>query len=251
MAGHSKWANIKRRKARQDRRRARIFNKLIREITVAAREGGGDPDFNPRLRLAVETARSENMPSDNIESAILRGTGELEGVDYEEATYEGYGPGGVALFIEATTDNANRTVAEVRHLLESFGGNLGTDGSVAWQFDRKGVIAVDGERYHEDAVIRGAIEAGVEDVHRADGRFLLTTAVEDFHEVQEHLRGAGIEFDDASLSRLPTTEVPVEGREAERLLELLDALEDSDDVQNVYANLDVSDEVMAELEAVG
>ncbi len=246
MAGHSKWSNIKRRKEREDRRRARVFNKLIREITVAAREAGGDPDHNPRLRLAVETARAENMPSDNIEAAIKRGTGELQGVEYEEVTYEGYGPSGVALFIEATTDNANRTVAGIRHLLESHGGNLGTDGSVAWQFDRRGVVAVDAGRYHEDAVLRAALEAGVDDVHREDGRFLLTTEVEDFHDVQEALGAEGLEFDEASLSRLPTTEVPLEGREAERLLELLDALEDSDDVQAVYANADIDHEVLSE-----
>ncbi len=246
MSGHSKWSQIKRKKAVVDAKRGKMFTKLIREITVAAREGGGEPDFNPRLRLAVDTAKAANMPQDNIDRAIKRGTGELEGVTYEEIPYEGYGPGGVALYIETLTDNQNRTVAELRHMLERHGGNLGTAGSVAWQFDRKGQIYVDAGRYHEDAVLEAALEAGAEDVKRDDAEFVVTTEVTEFHEVQEGLRKAGLEFEEAELAWLPKNEVAVAGKDAEKLVKLLDALEEHDDVQKVHSNADIDEAVLAE-----
>jgi YebC/PmpR family DNA-binding regulatory protein len=246
LAGHNKWSQIKRKKAVNDQRRGKIFTKLIREITVASREGGGEPEFNPRLRLAVDMAKAENMPQENIERAIKRGTGELEGVAYEELAYEGYGPGGVALFIQTTTDNQKRTVAEVRHLLDKNGGNLGTDGSVAWQFDRKGQIYVDASRYHEEAVFEAALMAGGEDVTASEGEFIVTTEVADFHQVQEGLKGAGVEFERAELAMIPKVEVEVKGKDAERLVKLLDALDDHDDVQKVWSNANIDEEVLAE-----
>ena len=246
MAGHSKWSKIKRQKAAEDRKRGKIFSKLIREITVAAREAGGDPDFNPRLRTAIENAKAENMPADNIERAIKRGTGELEGANYEEVTYEGYAPGGVALFIEAMTDNQNRAVADVRHVLEKHGGNLGTDGSVAWQFERRGQIFVDANLYHEDAVLEAALEAGASDVERDDNEFVVSTAVADFHAVQDGLKEAGLELKRAELAMIPKNEVRVEGEQAEKLLRLLEDLDDADDVQNVHSNADIDEAVLAE-----
>ena len=246
MAGHNKWSQIKRKKAVNDQKRGKIFSKLIREISVAAREGGGDPDYNPRLRLAVDTAKAENMPLDNIERAIKRGTGELEGVDYQDVTYEGYGPNGVALFITATTDNLKRTVAEVRHTLEKNGGNLGTDGSVAWQFDRKGQIFVDASRYHEEAVLEAALEAGAEDMTREEEEFVVHTDVSSFHQVQNGLKEGGVEFSHAELAMIPKIEMDVGGAEAEALLKLLDALDDHDDVQKVYSNANIDEKVMAE-----
>ena len=246
MAGHNKWSQIKRKKAVTDQKRGSRFTKLIREITVASREGGGDPEFNPRLRLAVDTAKAANMPQDNIERAIKRGTGELEGVSYEEIVYEGYGPGGVALYLETLTDNQNRTVAEVRHLLEKHGGNLGTSGSVAWQFDRKGQIFVDGTRYHEEKVLEAALEAGAEDVRQEGDEFVITTDVTSFHQVQGGLREVGLDFAQAELSMIPKIEVDVAGRDGERLLRLLDALDDSDDVQRVYSNGNIDEQILAE-----
>ncbi len=246
MAGHNKWSQIKRKKAVNDAKRGKMFTKLIREITVAARESGGNPEFNPRLRLAVDQARSGNMPQENIERAIKRGTGELEGVAYEEVTYEGYGPGGVALFIETLTDNQKRTVADVRHLLDRNGGNLGTSGSVAWQFERKGQIYVDAARYTEDAVLDAALESGAEDVTREGDEFVVSTEATAFHTVQEGMKGAGIEMTQAELSMVPSNEVEVTGRDAEKLLKLVEALEDSDDVQKVYSNGSIDDAVLAE-----
>jgi YebC/PmpR family DNA-binding regulatory protein len=246
LAGHNKWSQIKRKKAVNDQKRGKIFTKLIRELTVAAREGGGEPEFNPRLRLAVDTAKAENMPQENIERAIKRGTGELEGVAYEELAYEGYGPGGVALYLQTTTDNQKRTVAEVRHLLEKNGGNLGTDGSVAWQFDRKGQIFVDGSRYHEEAVFEAALVAGGEDVTASEGEFVVTTEPAEFHRVQEGLKAAGVDFVRAELAMIPRVEVDVAGKEAERLVKLLDALDDHDDVQRVWSNANIDEQVLAE-----
>lgn len=246
VSGHSKWSTIKRKKAATDAKRGQMFTKLIREITVAAREGGGDPSFNPRLRLAVDTAKASNMPTDNIERAIKKGTGELEGVSYEDVTYEGYGPGGVALFIEALTDNQKRTVAEVRHALEKYGGNLGTSGSVVWQFDRKGQIYVDAQRYDEDTVLDAALEAGAEDVAREGDEFIVTTEASAFHEVQEGMKAGGVELKEAELSMIAKNEVAVTGKDAERLLKLLDALDDSDDVQKVYSNGDIDEDVLAQ-----
>jgi YebC/PmpR family DNA-binding regulatory protein len=246
VSGHSKWATIKRKKAATDAKRGQAFTKLIREITVAAREGGGDPDFNPRLRLAVDTAKAANMPQENIERGIKKGTGELEGVDYQEIPYEGYGPGGVALYIETLTDNQNRTVAEVRHILERNGGNLGTAGSVAWQFDRKGQIFLDAKRYDEEAVLDAALEAGADDVAREGEEFIVTTEATAFHAVQDGIRAAGLEVAQAELSWIAKNEVEVAGRDAERLVKLLDALDEHDDVQKVHSNADIDEAALAE-----
>lgn len=246
MAGHNKWSQIKRKKAANDAKRGQMFTKLIREITVAARSGSGDPEFNPRLRLAVDQAKSANMPQDNIDRAIKRGTGELEGVNYEEVVYEGYGPGGVALYIETLTDNQNRTVAEVRHTLGKHGGSLGTAGSVAWQFDRKGQIYVDGGAYDEEQIFEAAIEAGAEDVTRSGEEYVITTEAQHFHEVKEALGGSGVEFNEAELSMIAKNEVEVSGNDAEKLIRLLDALDDCDDVQKVYSNGDIDDAALAQ-----
>lgn len=246
MAGHNKWSQIKRKKAVNDNKRGQAFTKLIREITVAAREGGGAPEFNPRLRLAVDTAKAANMPNENIDRAIKRGTGELEGVSYEEMAYEGYGPGGVALYIQTMTDNHNRTVAEVRHQLDRNGGNLGTAGSVAWQFTRKGQIFVDSSAYSEEQVFEAAIEAGGEDVSDEGGEFIITTDLSAFQTVQDALKKAGIELSQAELSMIPSNAVEVSGKDAEKLVKLLDALDDLDDVQKVYSNGDIDESVLAE-----
>jgi YebC/PmpR family DNA-binding regulatory protein len=246
VAGHSKWSKIKRKKAVNDAKRGAQFTKLIREITVAARQGGGNPDFNPRLRLAVDTAKGASMPLENIERAIKKGTGELEGVNYEEVTYEGYGPGGVALFIETLTDNQNRTVADIRHRLGKHNGSLGTSGSVAWQFERKGQIFVPAADHDEDAVFEAAIEAGAEDVVRDGDEFVVTTDLASFHEVQEGMKQAGIEFSQAEVSMIAQNEVAIAGSEAESLLKLLDALDDLDDVQKVHTNADIDDQILAE-----
>lgn len=248
MAGHSKWANIKFRKAAQDAKRGKVFTKLIREITVAAREGGGSPEFNARLRLAVDTAKAASMPAENIERAIKKGTGELEGASYEAVTYEGYAPGGVALFIDCLSDNTNRTVADVRHTLSRYDGSLGTDGSVAWQFDRKGQIVVDATRYTEDAVIEAAVDAGAEDVTGDAEELVVTTDVVHFNAVQDALREAGIEASSAELTRVAKNEVSVSGRDAEKLVKLLEALEELDDVQKVHSNADIDEAVLAGVE---
>ncbi|MEX2467390.1 MAG: YebC/PmpR family DNA-binding transcriptional regulator [Gemmatimonadota bacterium] len=245
MAGHNKWSKIKRKKAVIDAKRGAHFTKLIREITVAAREGGGEPEYNARLRLAVDTAKAASMPADNIERAIKKGTGELEGVAYEEVTYEGYGPGGVALFIECLTDNTNRSVADVRHALGKHDGSLGTDGSVAWQFDRKGQIVIDADRYTEESVFEAAIEAGAEDVERDGDEFIVTSDPTDFAQVQDGLREAGVEPSSAELTRIAKNEVPVGGKDAEKLLKLLEMLDDLDDVQKVHSNADIDEAVLA------
>lgn len=245
MSGHSKWASIKRKKAVTDARRGQAFTKLIREITVAARHGGGDPNFNPRLRLAIDTAKAANMPADNIDRAVKRGTGELEGVNYEEVTYEGYGPGGVALLIETLTDNAKRTVADVRHILDRHGGNLGTSGSVAWQFDRKGQVYVDATLYPEEAVFEAAIEAGAEDVTREGDEFIVTTGPTAFQEVKDGMEEAGVETSQAELTFIAKNEVAVAGKDAQKLLKILDALEENDDVQNVHTNADIDEAALA------
>lgn len=248
MSGHSKWAQIKRKKAVTDAKRGQMFTKLIREITVAARSGGGEPSFNPRLRLAIDTAKAANMPAENIDRAVKKGTGELEGVSYEEVTYEGYGPGGVALYIETLTDNQKRTVADIRHLLDRAGGNLGTSGSVAWQFDRKGQIYVDANRYHEEAVFEAAIDAGAEDVTREGDEYIVTTDPTTFHTVQEGMVAAGVEFSEAQLTFIAKNEVSVAGKDAEKLLKLVDALEENDDVQSVHSNADIDEDVLAQAE---
>jgi YebC/PmpR family DNA-binding regulatory protein len=245
VAGHNKWSQIKRKKAVLDQKRGKIFSKLIREITVASREGGGDPDANARLRLAIDNAKAANMPWDNVDRAIKRGTGELEGASYEEVSYEGYGPGGVALYIETTTDNQNRTVAEVRHILEKNGGKMGTPGSVAWQFSRKGHIYVDASRFQEEEILEAALMAGADDVSQSGDEFLVTTEATALHQVQEGLKEAGVEFAQAELAMVPSAEVHVAGREAEQLLKVLDALDDHDDVQKVWSNANIDEEVLA------
>ena len=247
MAGHNKWSKIKHKKGVNDAKRGALFTKLIREITVAAKEGGGSVEFNARLRLAVETAKGASMPAENIERAIKKGTGELEGVDYQEAAYEGYGPGGVALFIECLTDNTNRTVADIRHALSKCDGSLGTDGSVAWQFDRKGQIIVDATKYSEDDVFEVAIEAGAEDVAGDGEEFVVTAELPDFTAVEAGLKEAGIEVSSAELTRIPKNEVAVTGKDAEKLLKLLDLLDDLDDVQKVHSNADIDEAVLAEV----
>jgi YebC/PmpR family DNA-binding regulatory protein len=246
VSGHSKWSTIKRKKGANDAKRGAIFTKLIREITVAARAGGGEVDFNPRLRLAVDTAKAANMPADNIDRAIKKGTGELEGVSYEEISYEGYGPGGVAIYIETLTDNANRTVADVRHTLGRHGGSLGTTGSVAWQFERKGELVVDASKYGEEKVFEAAIEAGAEDLSNEDGEFYVTCDYTVFNEVQAGLKNAGIEVASAQLAWVAKNEVAIAGGDAAKLLKLLEALEDLDDVQKVHSNADIDEAALAE-----
>ncbi len=246
MSGHNKWSKIKRKKGAADAKRGALFTKLIREITVAARDGGGDPEYNARLRLSVDTAKSNSMPAENIERAIKKGTGELEGVSYEEITYEGYGPGGVALFIECLTDNTNRTVADVRHALTKFDGSLGTDGSVAWQFDRKGVFTIDASRYSEDSVFEAAIDAGAEDVTDYGEEFVVTAEPADFLNVQAGIKEAGIEVISAELTRIAKNELAVTGKDAVKLVKLLHSLDDLDDVQRVHSNADIDEAVLAE-----
>jgi YebC/PmpR family DNA-binding regulatory protein len=249
MAGHSKWKQIKRKKAVTDSRRASSWTKVIREITVAAKSGGGDPGGNPRLRTAIDAAKAVNMPHDNIDRAIKKGTGELEGSVYEELTYEGYGPGGAAIFIEATTDNANRTVAEIRHAFSRNGGNLGASNSVAWMFDRKGQILLDATRYGEDRALEAALEAGAEDFVREGEQYVVTTAPATFHAVQDALRVARLEPDSAELAMVPRNTVRVEGADAERILRLVEVLEELDDVSKVFSNFDIDAAQLAEAEA--
>jgi len=238
MSGHSKWSTIKRKKAAVDAKRGKIFTKLIKEITIAAREGGGDPNGNPRLRLAVDNAKAANMPTDNIERAIKKATGELEGAHYVELTYEGYGPGGVALFIECVTDNKNRTVAEVRHLLSKYGGSLGESGSVAWMFNRKGVITLAKQEKSEDDIFELIIDAGAEDLISEEDFFEITSEVANFENVRKALAGANLEIENASLQWIAKNSTEVSGETAEKLEKLIDALEDVDDVQNVFTNAD-------------
>jgi YebC/PmpR family DNA-binding regulatory protein len=245
MAGHSKWKQIKHYKAAADAKRGALFTKLIREITVSARQGGGDPAGNPRLRTAIDAAKAASMPKDNIERAIKKGTGELEGVEYQEITYEAYGPGGVALLIHALTDNANRTVADVRHRLSRGGGNLGTANSVAWMFDRKGQIYVDADRSPEDTTLEAALEAGAEDLQRDESQYVITTDASELHAVRSALEARGIDVREAELASIPKTTVHVDGKTAEQLLKLMDELDELDDVQNVEGNFDIDVAEMA------
>ncbi|HEX2449714.1 MAG TPA: YebC/PmpR family DNA-binding transcriptional regulator [Gemmatimonadales bacterium] len=249
MAGHSKWKQIKRKKAVTDSRRASAWTKVIREITVAAKAGGGDPDGNPRLRLALDAARGVNMPKDNVERAIKKGTGALEGESFEELTYEGYGPGGAAIFIEATTDNANRTVAEIRHAFSRNGGNLGASNSVAWMFDRKGQIYVDAARHAEDATLEAALEAGAEDFVRDGDQYVITTTPPALHAVQDALRARSVTVDSAELAMVPKNSVRIEGADAERMLKLMETLEELDDVSKVFSNFDIDAAQLAEADA--
>jgi YebC/PmpR family DNA-binding regulatory protein len=249
MSGHSKWATIKRKKGALDAARGRMFTKAIKEITIAARVGGGDPAGNPRLRTAIQAAKAVNMPADNIERAIKKGTGQLEGVNYEEILYEAYAPHGVALMIESTTDNRNRTTGELRHILTKVGGNLAEPGAVGWNFAQKGVITVDASRIDEDTVMTEALEAGAEDVRNEGDFYEVITSLGDFHTVNEALQAKGIAVDSASLQRLPNTTVALGEKEASTVLKVMEALEEHDDVQKVFANFDISDEIMAKLSA--
>jgi len=245
VSGHSKWSTIKRKKGAIDAKRGKIFTRLIKEITVAARMGGGDPLGNPRLRSAIASAKTENMPKDNIDRAIKKGTGELEGAVYEEITYEGYGPGGVAVLVDCMTDNRNRTVADIRHYFSKSGGNLGESGCVSWMFDKKGTIVVDKETIGEEELMDKALEAGAEDVVEEDSYYQVVTAPDDFEAVREALEADGIKFLEASVAMVPKTTVDItEEKPARQIMKLLENLEDHDDVQNVYANFDIPDEIM-------
>jgi YebC/PmpR family DNA-binding regulatory protein len=243
MSGHSKWSTIKHKKGAADAKRGKIFTKLIKEITVAARMGGGDPDANPRLRHALNAARAQNMPKDNFERAIKKGTGELEGVNYEEIVYEGYGPGGVAVLVECMTDNRNRTIAEVRHAFGKAGGNVGTDGCVAWMFDKKGLISVSKEAADEDTLMEVALDAGAEDIKDEGDVFEVITAPADFDAVKEAVDQAQIEYELAEITMIPQNMTKVEGKDAESMVKFMDALDDLDDVQKFYSNADIPDEV--------
>ena len=246
MSGHSKWANIKHRKGAADARRGKIFTKLIKEITVSARMGGGDIAANPRLRRVVDLAKTENMPKDNIDRAIKKGTGELEGVNYEENTYEGYGPGGAAVFVESLTDNKNRAVSEIRHCFSKCGGNLGAGGCVAWMFDTKGYLVIEKSAVNEDQLMEAALEAGAEDVREDGSNFEVITAPEDFEAVKEAIEAAQIPFIDAEITMLPQNTTSLEGKEAEQMIRLMDMLDNCDDVQKVYTNADIPDDMVGD-----
>ncbi len=243
MSGHSKWSTIKHKKGAADAKRGKIFTKLIKEITVAARMGGGDPEANPRLRRALNAAKAQNMPKDNFERAIKKGTGELEGVNYEEIVYEGYGPGGVAVLVECLTDNRNRTIAEVRNIFNKAGGNVGTDGCVAWMFDKKGLICVSKDDADEDTLMEVALDAGAEDIREETDSFEIITDPADFDEVKEAVDKAGIKYQEADITMIPQNLTKVEGKEAEQMIRFMDNLDDCDDVQKFYSNADIPDEV--------
>jgi YebC/PmpR family DNA-binding regulatory protein len=247
MSGHSKWATIKHKKAAVDARRGKVFTKLIRELTSAARMGGGDADSNPRLRTAVAAAKTANMPSDTIQRAIKKGTGELPGEVYEEITYEGYGAGGVAILVDVLTDNKNRTVAEIRHLFAKHGGNLGETGCVAWMFARKGIITLNTNQIDEDTLLELVLEAGGDDIKTEADAYEIVTAPEAFEDVRSILEQKGLTFDVAEVTMMPQNTVQVEGKQAEQVLRLMEALDDQDDVRKAHANFDISDEVMAAL----
>jgi YebC/PmpR family DNA-binding regulatory protein len=247
MAGHSKWKQIKHYKAAADAKRGALFTKLIREITMAAKQGGGDPNGNARLRVAIEAARAKSMPKENIERAVKKGTGELAGETYSEVTYEGYGPAGVAILVEAVTDNPNRTVAEVRHKFARMGGNLGAANSVAWMFDRKGQILLESEGLDEDTAIEVALDAGAEDVSSDEGQYVVTTDPGSFHVVRSALEAKGLKVAEAELAMVPKNTVHVAGKDADAVLKLVESLEELDDVQRVTANFDIPEELFAEV----
>jgi len=241
MSGHSKWATIKHKKAATDARRGKAFTKIIREITIAARIGGGDPNANPRLRTAIAAAKSENMPNENVERAILRGTGQLEGEQYEDVTFEGYGPGGVGMLIQAATSNRNRTVSEIRHVMSRHGGNLGESGSVAWQFHRKGQVVVPKEQADEEKMMTLVLDAGAEDLRDDGSAWEVVTPPEAFEAVRDVLMKAGIHPASSEVAMLPQNYVKLTGAQAQQMLRLVEALEDHDDVQHVYANFDIDE----------
>jgi YebC/PmpR family DNA-binding regulatory protein len=249
MSGHSKWATIKRKKGATDAARGRLFTRLIKEITIAAKNGGGNPDGNPRLRLAIQTAKGSNMPADNIKRAIQKGTGELPGVSYEEVTYEGYGPGGVAILVEVVTDNNNRTVSEMRHVFSRNNGNLGQSGSVAWMFQRKGHIVVptagQGSSLNEDELLTIILDAGAEDMQTDEETFSITTTPAQFDAVKKAIEDKGIKIESAALQMIPQNTLKITGKEAEQTLKLMEALEEHEDVQNVYSNFDIDEKELA------
>ena len=247
MSGHNKWSSIKHKKGAADAKRGKIFTKLIKELTVAAKLGGGDPAANPRLRTAIAAAKAENMPKDNIERAIKKGTGELEGFTYEEAVYEGYGPGGVAVLIESLTDNRNRTVSEIRHLLSKYNGNMGEAGCVAWMFDKKGYLTIDRKAIEEEALMEIVLDAGAEDISEVEDEWEVTSALASFEEVKSALEDAGITLAIAEISMIPKNSIKLDKDQAEKMLKLMDVLEDHEDVQNVYANFDIDDSIMEAL----
>jgi len=250
MAGHSKWANIKHRKQKQDKKRGKLFSKLSKKITVAARNGGGDPEMNADLAFAIDKAKDNDMPKENIERAIKRGTGELEGVDYKEFSYEGYGPGGVALYLDIMSDNRNRTGSDIRHLLSEHSGNLGEDGCLAWMFDRKGqiIINLDSTDLNEEEVMMEAIEAGAEDIETEDNLVTVYTETKKFHDVQKKLKEKGFEFIEADLAMVPNNVIELDKSDAKKMIRLMEDLEDHDDIQEVYSNFDIPGDVMKEIE---
>jgi YebC/PmpR family DNA-binding regulatory protein len=241
MSGHSKWSTIKRKKAALDAKKGKIFTKLIKEITIAAREGGGDPDGNPRLRLAIDNAKAQNMPADNIERAIKKATGELEGVSYHELTYEGYGPSGVAIMVEVATDNKNRTVAEIRHIFSKHGGSLGETGSVAWMFDREGIITIPKQGKTEDELLAIVLDAGADDLQTEEDFFEIITSVENFEPTRKSLIKNNLQIENASLQWVAKNQINVSGEDAEKVMKLIEGIEDCDDVQNVYSSADFVD----------
>ena len=249
MSGHSKWSTIKHKKAMVDARRGKMFTKLIRELTSAARAGGGDPDVNPRLRTAVASAKGANMPNDTIQRAVQKGTGEIAGETYEEVTYEGYGAGGVAVLVDTLTDNKNRTVAEIRHLFARHGGSMGENGCVAWMFQRQGFLALDAASIDEDALLELVLEAGGDDVKTENDLYEILTSPEAFEDVRSSLEEQGLTPEVAEVTMLPQSTVSIEGKQAEQVLRLMEALDDQDDVRRAYANFDIPDDVMAALAA--
>jgi YebC/PmpR family DNA-binding regulatory protein len=245
MAGHSKWKQIKHKKAAADAKRGAAFTKLIKEITIAARQGGGDPAGNARLRTAIDAAKAGNMPNDNIDRAIKKGTGELEGVHYEEATYEGFGPGNAAIIVQVTSDNLNRTVADIRHIFSRNGGKLAGPNAVARMFEKKGQMLLDAKRYAEDAALEAALDAGAEDVRTEGDQYVITTDPTSLHQVADALRARGLEPQEPEIAMIPTNSVKVEGADAERLLKLMEAIEEHDDVSKVFSNFDIDADTLA------
>ena len=248
MSGHSKWSTIKHKKGATDAKRGKIFTKVIKEITVAARIGGGDVDGNPRLRLAVQKAKEVNMPQENVTRAIKKGTGELEGVQYQEISYEGYGPGGVAIFMEVMTDNKNRTISELRAVLDKNGGNMGENGCVAWIFEKKGTITIMTSEKNEEELLELVMDAGGDDLQTVDDHYEITTSIETFESVRKAIENSGIKAQSAELTRIPQNMVNVEEKNCKSLLRLMDMLEDHDDIQKVYSNFDITDELIAIME---
>jgi YebC/PmpR family DNA-binding regulatory protein len=244
MSGHSKWASIKHKKGALDAKRGKIFTKLIKEISVAARLGGGDPTGNARLRQAIAAAKAENMPKDNIERAIKKGTGELEGMTYEEVSYEAYGPGGVAVLIDCLTDNKNRTVADLKHIFDRHGGGLGAPGCVSWIFEKKGVIMFDRGKTEEEKLLEVALDSGAEDVKQADNQFEVVMNPTDFEKARKAFDTSGLKYSLAEITMIPQNFVRLDGKKAEQMLNLMEALEDNEDISHIYANFDIPDEVM-------